>query len=462
MAKIVTTFSGSNLFKMNDLTSVEFKKTVTTLFQSNPDVDSVVRSTKGLIQMGRDDFVNLLTSNIKEENKAEISKLRIKLGNHVIKTLKINPAPKIMNRSKLELMFADIWYFALSLEENCIQAECNEIFKGVKNTSNTLNESQLLNSSMNSNETNSQLEKKIDRILNELIQTKEKLLSELYEVKSVNSQIIDELKALRNENGQLKKIISEQGKFKNFNFYNNLNDADVDNECVIMNDKTITNNNEANTFKVPGWQSAGPSKGQSKTSYANVGQKSKNGQDKFNVRKKNVVVGAALSSDLKGADKLYEFYCGFWSTNADKESVSEYINKFARVSKIEELTVKHSHYKSFHVSVSSKYNDLMLDANNWPSGVRVKRFFFSSGKRSNDQNGLKSTQKEQNSKYDGGYRKLNRQYYVNNKSSVLNTPSIQRQKRSYSPDEKDMENEAKIANNEESESEEDIMQTNTQ
>lgn len=54
----------------------------------------------------------------------------------------------------------------------------------------------------------------------------------------------------------------------------------------------------------------------------------------------------------------------------------EYINKFAKVNKIEELTTKYNYYKSFHVEVNDCYNSKMMDPESWPVNVRVKRFYL--------------------------------------------------------------------------------------
>lgn len=409
-----------------------------------------------------------MISNTKDENKAEISKLRIKLGNYVIKTFRINPAPKIMNRSKLELMFADIWYFLLSIEENFIQIECNEIFKSPKNT---LNESQQLNSSMNGtnvNETNYQLEKKIDRLLNELVQTREKLLSELEDVKDQNKKIMDDLKLLKNENSQLKKIILEQGKFKNFNLYNNDNNMNDENECMVLSETTDVNDkNVDNSFKIP-------ENNRKKISYAKIGLNVKSDQNNFNVKKKKFVVGASVSADLKGAVKMYEYYCGFWSTKTDKISVSEFINKFAVVTNIEELDVKHYHYRSFHVSVSSEFNDKMIDPNNWPTGVRVKRFFLPKVNR-NTSDEKHAPKKSYNNSQRGNYsRGRGGSVRGSHRPPISDTPVnigasetgtynalSGANKRRLSPDldQQDSGNIAKIANNAESDPEREYSQT---
>ena len=59
----------------------------------------------------------------------------------------------------------------------------------------------------------------------------------------------------------------------------------------------------------------------------------------------------------------------------------EYINKFAKVNKIEELTTKYNYYKSFHVEVNDCYNRKMMDPESWPVNVRIKRFYLNKENR---------------------------------------------------------------------------------
>ncbi|CAF0996375.1 unnamed protein product [Brachionus calyciflorus] len=94
------------------------------------------------------------------------------------------------------------------------------------------------------------------------------------------------------------------------------------------------------------------------------------------VKKKKTVVGNLNVEGVAGAFRNFHFYVGNWNNSTTKEKVVEYINKFAKVNKIEELTTKYNYYKSFHVEVNDCYNSKMLNPESWPVNVRVKRFYL--------------------------------------------------------------------------------------
>ena len=52
-----------------------------------------------------------------------------------------------------------------------------------------------------------------------------------------------------------------------------------------------------------------------------------------------------------------------------------HINTFATVTNIIQLETKYKYYNSFHFETNS-INEAVLNADNWPSGVRIKRFFI--------------------------------------------------------------------------------------
>ncbi|CAF1127254.1 unnamed protein product, partial [Brachionus calyciflorus] len=200
-------------------------------------------------------------------------------------------------------------------------------------------------------------------------------------------KIFGEEKALKNENSELKKLIKNQFKFKNYNFYNN----EDENVCVLVeNDSTKrcsgkkddpTQNedqNESVVFKVPSL----PSK-HNKTTYSNVCQQS-NYKDRYNIRQRikrsRFVVASSDKSEIKSASKIFHYYVGFFDKETTKESLKKFINEFAKVEEIEILDTKERNYISFHVQVYSHYNDKILDPNNWTIGVRVNRYFFANEK----------------------------------------------------------------------------------
>lgn len=97
--------------------------------------------------------------------------------------------------------------------------------------------------------------------------------------------------------------------------------------------------------------------------------------------KKKFVVGSLKSATLGAApkppkpQKLFDYYTGFWSLDSNEASVAEYISKFANVESINELKTKGGYYKSFHFTVNSVYMEKILDPDNWPDGIRIKRYF---------------------------------------------------------------------------------------
>ena len=96
-------------------------------------------------------------------------------------------------------------------------------------------------------------------------------------------------------------------------------------------------------------------------------------------RYKGHVIGTARSriSDLKAAGRPFYFYVGQWDLNTNVEKMKRYIESFATVLEVVELGTKRSYryFRSFKVTVESYYSNNMLNPENWPSGVKVARWF---------------------------------------------------------------------------------------
>jgi ribosomal protein L31 len=100
---------------------------------------------------------------------------------------------------------------------------------------------------------------------------------------------------------------------------------------------------------------------------------------KKSTNKTKMIIGKGSSTDngLSVASRNHHFYVGNLHIDTTTNAVETYINKFAKVEKIFQLKTKHRYYKSFYVEVNEIYNEKINDAGNWPSNVRIKRFFHS-------------------------------------------------------------------------------------
>ncbi|CAF0709119.1 unnamed protein product [Brachionus calyciflorus] len=69
----------------------------------------------------------------------------------------------------------------------------------------------------------------------------------------------------------------------------------------------------------------------------------KNVDKKVESKKSRIVVG-----NLNVASRNYHFYVGNWSRSTTCEQVTEYINSFAKINKIEESTTKYGCYRTLN------------------------------------------------------------------------------------------------------------------
>ncbi|CAF1111549.1 unnamed protein product [Brachionus calyciflorus] len=344
--------------------------------------EALLAATKEIVQMGRDNFSDMLNRRFSDDDKKEkndLNKVRITFGKYVLQRLGINNDQKFVNRSRVKTIGNDIWNLISSLGENRLVSECNEMFKNnQKCQSDTMNNTQM------------EVEQNIDQ-KHEMTNLLERLLNEIDDLKSSNKEILDKMKVIINENNNLKKIVLNLGKFKNFSYFEQSNyvpssndiagkEKELDSSDLMSSspkiNKDITKDivNE-NVFKVPL---------QIKPSYAYPNGSSSNlDKNYYDIRRINrpkFVIGSQRNNNengLFGAKKQFEYYSGFWRLDTTKEKVQEYIKKFADVEKIEYLNTENKDYKSFYIAVNSQYDEQMLKPENWPSNVLIKRFFKS-------------------------------------------------------------------------------------
>lgn len=93
---------------------------------------------------------------------------------------------------------------------------------------------------------------------------------------------------------------------------------------------------------------------------------------------KNIIIGTAISNvkSLKAVSRPFYYYTGQWSNKTDIDSLRSYVNNFAKVINIEELSthIQNRKHKSFKLVVESYCNEAIIDSSNWPGGVQVTRW----------------------------------------------------------------------------------------
>ncbi|CAF0979461.1 unnamed protein product [Brachionus calyciflorus] len=195
------------------------------------------------------------------------------------------------------------------------------------------------------------------------------MCKEFTELRESNGKIIDIVTTLKTENDRLKKCFENCAKFKNFNILNN-------------NDVQIIKNPDENLDEV------------FEPQYIQKIRIIKQAVKLIIVkrRKKNLVVGSMKATKLTAASKperplkTFDSYTGFWSLQSDESSVKEFIDNFASVESIRELKTKGDYYKSYYFSVKSNYMEHVLNQENWPDNIRLKRYFESKQKKQQNTN----------------------------------------------------------------------------
>ena len=235
------------------------------------------------------------------------------------------------------------------------------------------------------------------KILNEVLELKKEVnelkinVSNLTKINNEltrkNEILISNVKNLEEKNTKLQGLFEGQNKFKYYRVNegwqnNHVTDDDKENGCndgnrfkrarnsspdhSVNTSETPGNLHDESLFKTPlpisrnlGLVTQSENESTIKPSYAALA--GKNRDKKAVVKRKKTVVGNLNVEGVAGAFRNFHFYVGNWNNSTTKEKVVEYINKFAKVNKIEELTTKYNYYKSFHVEVNDCYNSIMLN-----------------------------------------------------------------------------------------------------
>ncbi|CAF0788918.1 unnamed protein product [Brachionus calyciflorus] len=268
--------------------------------------EALLAATKEIVQMGRDNFSDMLNRRFSDDDKKE--------KNDLI-------------RSRVKTIGNDIWNLISSLEENRLVSECNEMFKNNQRCqSDTMNNTQM--------EVGQNIDQK-----HEMTNLLERLLNEIEDLKNSNKEILNKMKVIINENNNLKKIVLNLGKFKNFSYFEQCNYVPWSNDIAgkekelessdLMSsspkiNKDITKDvvNE-NIFK-------GPLQIKPSYAYPNGSSSSldKNYYDIRRINRPKFVIGSQRNNNengLFGAKKQFEYYSGFWRLDTTKEKVQEYI-----------------------------------------------------------------------------------------------------------------------------------------
>ena len=79
---------------------------------------------------------------------------------------------------------------------------------------------------------------------------------------------------------------------------------------------------------------------------------------------------------LKGADLTVSFYVGQIDNSVEVSDLRTFIEgQNVRVVELEELVRRHNRFKSFRLCVKKGDIESIKDANFWPEGIVLRRFF---------------------------------------------------------------------------------------
>jgi hypothetical protein len=103
---------------------------------------------------------------------------------------------------------------------------------------------------------------------------------------------------------------------------------------------------------------------------------------------RGTVVGSGSSVMLKSAPRLRMFYAGFWEKDTTCDGVLTHLRSLGvEVNVCEQLKTRHPSYCSFKFECDLKFKDTVMNPNNWPVGILVKRFYESRPRVSEPQAG---------------------------------------------------------------------------
>jgi hypothetical protein len=360
--------------------------------ESNYEVERFKEAFDDLLLLPKADFVEIMTRNLKSVNgtddkkkKNKLNVIRVMLGQMFISNFKLDDESYVIgNRTSAIEMANDCWYLSVSIKNQRIENECFEtVFRNGSNNRSQLNESNLCEKDQNN---------RISKLINEVETMKsmiENLLSSNKIILQLNKEMSDELKSIRTENQSLRKLVLEHNANFTINRETRLSEASVDSNAGKRkrHDNDINmNTNADNVFKIPlvnNSLNANKLQANNKRTFASIAKENNDNipqtsiERRKSTNKTKIIIGKANLNDngLSVAIRNHHFYVGNLHIDTTINAVQDYINKFAKVEKIYQLKTKHRYYKSYYVEVNEKYNEKMVDACNWPSNVRIKRFF---------------------------------------------------------------------------------------
>ena len=91
------------------------------------------------------------------------------------------------------------------------------------------------------------------------------------------------------------------------------------------------------------------------------------------------MVGKKVSEGIlswKGADLTASFYVGNIDVGANTEEIKDYIeSQNVKVVELEDIARRHNRFKSLKLVIKKKDIELIKNADFWPKGIIVRKFF---------------------------------------------------------------------------------------
>ena len=91
-----------------------------------------------------------------------------------------------------------------------------------------------------------------------------------------------------------------------------------------------------------------------------------------------MVVGQSLQTkNLKRANRNFHYYVSNWDAETKDEEVFSHLKSFITgYFEIESIKLNHTRFRAFRVTVDDSQEQVMLQPQNWPEGIVVKRYYF--------------------------------------------------------------------------------------
>ena len=104
-----------------------------------------------------------------------------------------------------------------------------------------------------------------------------------------------------------------------------------------------------------------------------------------------MIIGKSVSAglvSLKGADLTVAKYIGRLDNATEADDIRKLlVDKGVDVISIDQIKVNHDRFKSFKLVIKKSHLSIVEDAELWPTGVVVGRFWTAKPANSSDQNG---------------------------------------------------------------------------